>query len=389
MQNGYSRSVVVDRGGGEYPKENEYSKGRYGGVNTVYKPNNTYGSSNKNTVANLEKILNAGKGEKGKKNVNYQKETQKSKEVDKIFDKQSENEDKTRESESNGDAMSDSNISNNSSVGKNSNISKFSKSNKISTPKVNNQKVLPLMQQIREKPPPVLENENPLEYSYTFWFSQRGRGAKNKTNATDFENNIKYITSVSSVEQFWKVYSHLIKPHELNGRCDIHIFKFGIRPMWEDEANKNGGKWIVRLRKGVATRCWENLILAIVGEQFTCGNEICGAVVSVRYHTEDIVGIWNRTSTNLAVISQIRDTATRVLNLPSSTIMEYKEHYESIKDASTRYSHNNFNNSTNTSGLDRSINSTSSYQERNRFEKTDRERWDRDRHSRFSVRDGK
>ena len=24
----------------------------------------------------------------------------------------------------------------------------------------------------------------------------------------------------------------------------------GIKPMWEDEANKFGGKWIVRLRKG-------------------------------------------------------------------------------------------------------------------------------------------
>lgn len=106
--------------------------------------------------------------------------------------------------------------------------------------------------------------------------------------------------------------------------------------MWEDEANKNGGKWQVRLKKGIATRCWENLILAMVGEQFACGNEICGAVVSVRYHTEDIVGIWNRTATNMAVISQIRDVVKRVLNLPTSSIMEYKEHYESIKDASNR-----------------------------------------------------
>lgn len=189
---------------------------------------------------------------------------------------------------------------------------------------------------IPSKPPPVGENENPLSSAYTFWFSQRGRSAKNKTSAGDFEQNIKYICSVSSVEQFWRAYSRIIQPNELTGRCDIHLFKFGIRPMWEDEANKNGGKWQVRLKKGVATRCWENLILAMVGEQFACGDEICGAVVSVRYHTEDIVGVWNRTATNLAIITQIRDIMKRVLNLPTSSIMEYKEHFESIKDASNR-----------------------------------------------------
>ena len=51
----------------------------------------------------------------------------------------------------------------------------------------------------------------------------------------------------------------------------------------QDEANKMGGKWIIRLKKGLASRCWENLILAMLGEQFMVGEEICGAVVSVRF----------------------------------------------------------------------------------------------------------
>jgi len=40
---------------------------------------------------------------------------------------------------------------------------------------------------------------------------------------------------------------------------------------------------ILRLRKGLASRCWENLVLAMLGEQFMVGEEICGAVVSIRY----------------------------------------------------------------------------------------------------------
>lgn len=48
-----------------------------------------------------------------------------------------------------------------------------------------------------------------------------------------------------------------------------------------------GGKWIIRLRKGLASRCWENLILAMLGEQFMVGEEICGAVVSVRFQVSN------------------------------------------------------------------------------------------------------
>ncbi|XP_055771553.1 eukaryotic translation initiation factor 4E type 2-like, partial [Salvelinus fontinalis] len=85
------------------------------------------------------------------------------------------------------------------------------------------------------------------------------------------------------VEQFWKFYSHLVRPGDLTGHSDFHLFKEGIKPMWEDEANKNGGKWIIRLRKGLASRFWENIILAMLGEQFMVGEEICGVVVSIRF----------------------------------------------------------------------------------------------------------
>ena len=101
--------------------------------------------------------------------------------------------------------------------------------------------------------------------------------------------------------------------------------------MWEDEANKEGGKWIVRLRKGLASRFWENLILAILGEQFMVGDEICGAVVSIRVH-EDIISVWNRTASDQATTVRIRDTLRRILNLPQNTIMEYKTHNDSLRD---------------------------------------------------------
>jgi translation initiation factor 4E len=140
----------------------------------------------------------------------------------------------------------------------------------------------------------TLQSNNPLEYAYSFWFSKRpGKGsaaiaaassaATSSSSNINYDANLRLVGTFNTVEKFWSYYSHMTRPHDLMGHADIHLFKDGIRPLWEDDANKNGGKWIVRLKKGLANRCWENLILAILGEQFMVGEEICGAVVSVRF----------------------------------------------------------------------------------------------------------
>lgn len=174
--------------------------------------------------------------------------------------------------------------------------------------------------------------EHKLQNAFSFWFSKRSPGRQQ--SPMNYEQSIRYVGSFASVEQFWHLYSHMVRPNEMTGHCDFHLFKESIKPMWEDEKNKLGGKWIVRLRKGLASRCWENMVLAMLGEQFMVGDEICGAVVSIRYQ-EDIVSIWNQNSSDLQTRARIRDTLGRVLNLPRDTVMEYKWHTDSLKDKSS------------------------------------------------------
>lgn len=174
-----------------------------------------------------------------------------------------------------------------------------------------------------------------LQYQYWFWFSKRTPGKL--TSVQSYNDNLKFIQKFGSVEQFWEIYTHLIRPSEFSCNSDLHLFKVGVKPMWEDDANKNGGKWLIRLRKGISSRCWENLILAMLGEQFMVGDEICGAVISVRFQ-EDILSIWNRTSSDYHSTNRIRDTLRRVLNLPPNTVLEYKTHNDSLKhNASFRH----------------------------------------------------
>uniref|UniRef100_H3CDU7 Eukaryotic translation initiation factor 4E family member 2 related sequence 1 n=1 Tax=Tetraodon nigroviridis TaxID=99883 RepID=H3CDU7_TETNG len=89
--------------------------------------------------------------------------------------------------------------------------------------------------------------EHPLQYNYTFWYSRRT--PSRPASSQSYEQNIRQIGTVASVEQFWRFYSHLIRPGDLSGHSDFHLFKEGIKPMWEDESNRSGGKWIIRCGK--------------------------------------------------------------------------------------------------------------------------------------------
>ena len=96
----------------------------------------------------------------------------------------------------------------------------------------------------------------------------------------------------------------------------------------------NGGKWIVRLKKGLASRYWEDTLLAVIGGQFRVGDEICGCVLSVRYQA-DILSIWNRSADSRKICMQIRDTLRSILSLPEGAQMEYKKHTDSMRDNSS------------------------------------------------------
>jgi translation initiation factor 4E len=146
------------------------------------------------------------------------------------------------------------------------------------------------------------------------------QGASGAVNP--YENSIKIIATIHSVEQFWRVYDYLMRPNDLPTTTDYHFFREGIKPTWEDSSNAKGGKWIVRLKKGLASRYWEEVILALIGGQFTGipDGEVCGAVISIRF-SEDIVSIWNRTATDRDVTDRLRDAIKRILQLPSHVHM--------------------------------------------------------------------
>lgn len=152
------------------------------------------------------------------------------------------------------------------------------------------------------------------------------------TKNADYEKSIVPIVKFSTVQEFWKVFAHLKKPATLPTVSDYHIFKEGIRPVWEDEENKRGGKWIMRLKKGVANYYWQELLMALVGDWFAeAREEVCGFVLSVR-SGEDVLSIWTKNNGGRNV--KIRETVKRVLKLPENTNIQWRSHDDSIAQRS-------------------------------------------------------
>eukprot|EP00297_Palpitomonas_bilix_P017188 CAMPEP_0113870280 /NCGR_PEP_ID=MMETSP0780_2-20120614/2000_1 /TAXON_ID=652834 /ORGANISM="Palpitomonas bilix" /LENGTH=183 /DNA_ID=CAMNT_0000855543 /DNA_START=257 /DNA_END=808 /DNA_ORIENTATION=+ /assembly_acc=CAM_ASM_000599 len=173
--------------------------------------------------------------------------------------------------------------------------------------------------------------EHPLNSPYTLWFMRRTPGGKVEEK---YENNIKMIATFSTVEGFWRYYNNLMRPADLPSTSDYHMFREGIKPIWEDPANAKGGKWMIRLKKGLASKYWEDLMIAMCGEQFEHAEHVCGAVVSVRYH-EDIVSLWTKDCTAKEINDSISDDLRKALDLPASAVLEFKAHDASLRDKSS------------------------------------------------------
>ncbi|KAG5517100.1 hypothetical protein RHGRI_037751 [Rhododendron griersonianum] len=123
----------------------------------------------------------------------------------------------------------------------------------------------------------LVAQPHPLEHSWTFWFDNPS--AKSKQAA--WGSSIRPVYTFSSVEEFWSLYNNIHRPSKLAVGADFHCFKHKIEPKWEDPVCANGGKWTVSFSRGKSDTGWLYTLLAMIGEQFDHGDEICGAVVNM------------------------------------------------------------------------------------------------------------
>jgi translation initiation factor 4E len=120
----------------------------------------------------------------------------------------------------------------------------------------------------------------------------------------------------------------VIPPSRLSPGSDLHLFREGIEPKWEDPSCEGGGKWGVALPKGAAAALdahWLHAALACVGEQFPDGDEVCGVVVNVR-PKQNRIALWTRTASNEAAQVSIGRQLKETFGLPESAKIGFLSH---------------------------------------------------------------
>jgi len=183
-----------------------------------------------------------------------------------------------------------------------------------------------------EEVDPELLVKHPLQNRWALWFFKNDKSRK-------WEDNLRCVTSVDTVEDFWALYNHILPVSKLPSGCDYSMFKEGIEPMWEDKQNRQGGRWLVNLdrrQREVLDCYWQETLLCLIGEAFDeQSDDVCGAVVNIR-GKGDKLAMWTTDSTRIDANRKIGKKFKERLNIPPKMLIGYQSHADtSSKTGST------------------------------------------------------
>lgn len=175
--------------------------------------------------------------------------------------------------------------------------------------------------------------KHPLQNAWTLWFFKN-----DKTKS--WETNQKEIITFNTVEDFWALYNHIELASRIPAGCDYSLFKEGIKPMWEDDRNKKGGRWLINLDKKQRSSCldsfWLEMILCLIGESFENDSVLVnGAVVNVRARG-DKISMWLCEAKPQESVVKIGQRLKGRLGIEEKVILGFEVHSDTMnKQGST------------------------------------------------------
>mmetsp|Transcript_3011 Transcript_3011/g.4570 ORF Transcript_3011/g.4570 Transcript_3011/m.4570 type:complete len:207 (-) Transcript_3011:73-693(-) len=179
--------------------------------------------------------------------------------------------------------------------------------------------------------------EHQLQSSWCFWYDKKMK--KGEKDFNEYKANLKKVHTFKTVEEFWKLYTHIKRPSSLDNNINVYFFRDGPNhsPCWE--SFPNGGCWILKVKKrshnsaGVIGKMWQDLVFAAIGEVFE-EPTVIGIGMAIRTK-EELLSVWNSDNSNDAIRFAIGEKLKEVLDLEPQTMIEYKHFKTSIEDMST------------------------------------------------------
>lgn len=179
---------------------------------------------------------------------------------------------------------------------------------------------------------PAPEPDHPLEHRWILYhIAPARRDARAGLSADEWKQGITEITSVDTVESFWRLFNNLEPLASLETGSSYTFFKEGIRPEWEDPANDGGGRWYLsydaanRNKAEFSTQVddtWMCAVLSVIGLSVDPADIVCGIVAAVR-ERETRFDIWTRKAPEAEILAL--GTALKK-NLRWCTKLSYRFH---------------------------------------------------------------
>ncbi|KAH8917152.1 translation initiation factor eIF4e [Atractiella rhizophila] len=141
-----------------------------------------------------------------------------------------------------------------------------------------------------------------------------------------YEATLQVIGEFKTVETFCRYFNWTKRPSQLEVGSNVHVFKDGIKPMWEDTANQDGGKWVLTVKKPdneLLDRCWMWLVLALIGEVLDEKDEVCGAVVSLKPRGHRIQ-LWTRSKSDVEGINSLGKRLIKLLEIEQEPGIQFE-----------------------------------------------------------------
>ncbi|PRQ36747.1 putative translation Initiation factor eIF-4e [Rosa chinensis] len=173
-----------------------------------------------------------------------------------------------------------------------------------------------------------------LERKWTFWFDNQ---SKPKQSGAAWGSSLKKAYTFDTVQEFWCLYDQIFKPSKFPANAEFHLFRAGVEPKWEDPECANGGKWTVTSsRKANLDTMWLETLMALIGEQFDEGDEICGVVASVRQR-QDKLALWTRNAANEAAQMSIGRKWKEIIDVTEKITYSFHDDSKRERSAKPRY----------------------------------------------------
>ena len=196
--------------------------------------------------------------------------------------------------------------------------------------------------------------ENKFSFLYRIDDNTQNQNQKQVMEKEKYESQVKKIAEFDTIEEFWGIFQHLRKPDSCRPGIEYFMFKEPIKPMWEDENNKNGGRFSIKLKHGYTTIIWEEMIFALIGGILPkeMKDEINGIVVTSRKEFNTLQ-IWFKNYDD-KITEDLEQCIRDLLVIPQEVKIEKRQFNK--KD----YGNNNINNNTNNSNNNKNNNNNNS-----------------------------